>query len=474
MNGPPLVVYGSLRSWTAQHFRAALQAYFRPASVLGMIGYLSAGLWTPVCDARLSTMSASDVAGGFSGQSAIKQALAWLRFPGISMRWSPRLGWVADAVDRAYWFEPLRLVARLCLNLHGYVLLAIAVFGLITSSVFTGMVLAAVPRYLRERRVAEAELKKRPGFTPPLTLLKPLAGAEPDLEEHLASFFEQDYPEFEILFCARQPDDAGLEIARRVAARYPQFPAKFFSTGEPPYINAKVASMELMEKSAAHAILVISDSDVRVTPDYLRAVALPFADAQVGGMCCMYRGIAAGGGLWARLEAVGMSVEMTAGVLVARMMEGMQFVLGPTMAFRRDVIRRMGGFKVTADYCADDFVLGNETYKLGQTVVLSHHAIDHIVINLSLMASLKHQVRWMKSTRFLAAEGALRNGADVQHAVRIVGLAAGLLLGHRGWGVALLAWALASRRGACRLRWGAWWCAIRAGSICWCCTLCAI
>ena len=327
----------------------------------------------------------------------------------------------------------------------GYVLLAIAVFGLITSSVFTGMVLAAVPRYLRERRVAEAELKARPGFTPPLTLLKPVHGPEPDLDTHLASFFEQDYPQFEILFCARQPDDAGLDIARRVAARYPNIPAKFFSTGEPPYINAKVASMELMEKSAAHEILVISDSDVRVTPDYLRAVALPFADAKVGGMCCLYRGIASGGGLWARLEAVGMSVEMTAGVLVARMMEGMQFVLGPTMAFRRDVIRRMGGFKVTADYCADDFVLGNETYKLGQTVVLSHHAIDHIVINLSLMASLKHQVRWMKSTRFSRPKGHFGTALTFSMPFGLLGLLAGALLGHIGWGVALLAWAVMSR-----------------------------
>lgn len=326
-----------------------------------------------------------------------------------------------------------------------YVLLAIAVFGLITSTVFTGMTLAAVPRYLRERRQATGELKKRPGFTPPLTLLKPLAGAEPDLEAHLASFFEQDYPQFEILFCARQPDDAGLEIARRVAARYPRVPARFFSTGEPPYINAKVASMELMEKSAAHEILVISDSDVRVTPDYLRAVALPFADAKVGGMCCPYRGIASGGGLWARLEAVGMSVEMTSGVLVARMMEGMQFVLGPTMAFRRDAIRRMGGFKVTADYCADDFVLGNETYKLGQTVVLSPHAIDHIVINLSMVASLKHQVRWMKSTRFSRPKGHFGTALTFSMPFGLLGLVAGALLGHWGWGIALLAWAVASR-----------------------------
>lgn len=326
-----------------------------------------------------------------------------------------------------------------------YVLLALAVFGLVTSSVFTGLVLAAVPRYLRERRVAETELKKRPGFTPPLTLLKPVHGAEPDLDTHLASFFEQDYPEFEILFCAREANDAGLEIARRVAARYPHIPAKFFSTGEPPYINAKVASMELMEKSAGNEILVISDSDVRVTPDYLRAVALPFADKKVGGMCCPYRGIASGGGLWARLEAVGMSVEMTAGVLVARMMEGMQFVLGPTMAFRRDVIRQMGGFKVTADYCADDFVLGNETHKLGQRVVLSHHAIDHIVINLSLAASLKHQVRWMKSTRFSRPKGHFGTALTFSMPFGLLGLAAGVLLGHVGWGVALLAWAVASR-----------------------------
>jgi ceramide glucosyltransferase len=326
-----------------------------------------------------------------------------------------------------------------------YVLLAIAVFGLITSTVFTAMVLAAVPRYLRERQAAENELRKRPGFTPPLTLLKPLAGAEPDLEAHLASFFDQDYPIFEILFCARQANDAGLEIARRVAAHYPSIPAKFMSTGEPPYINAKVASMELMEKSAAHDILVISDSDVRVTPDYLRAVALPFADKKVGAMCCPYRGIAAGGGLWARLESVGMSVEMTAGVLVARMMEGMQFVLGPTMAFRRDAIRQMGGFKVTADYCADDFVLGNETFELGQTVVLSHHAIDHIVINLSLMASLKHQVRWMKSTRFSRPKGHFGTALTFSVPFGLLALAAGLLLGHPLWGLVLLAWGVATR-----------------------------
>jgi ceramide glucosyltransferase len=327
-----------------------------------------------------------------------------------------------------------------------YVLFGLAVFGLVTSTVFAGMVLWAVPGYLRERRRALAQLAAQPGFTPPLTLLKPLHGAEPGLAAHLATFFEQDYPQYEILFCARSADDAGLKTAQRVAANYPQIPVKFLSTGgEPDYINAKVASLEKMEAVASYKILVISDSDVRVTPDYLRAVALPFADERVGAMCCPYRGVAVEGGLWARLEAVGMSVEMTSGVLVARAMEGMQIVLGPTMAFRRDVIRRMGGFKVTADYCADDFVLGNETFKLGETVVLSHHAIDHMVINSSFWSSLKHQVRWMKSTRFSRPKGHFGTALTFSLPFGLLAWAAAAWLGHPWWGLALFGWSVATR-----------------------------
>ncbi len=327
-----------------------------------------------------------------------------------------------------------------------YVLLALGVLGLVTSTGFTAIVLWAVPGYLRERRIALARIQAGPPFTPPLTLLKPLHGAEPGLDADLETFFQQDYPAYEILFCTRSPDDLGLATARRVAARYPQIAAKFLSTGgEPDYINDKVISMEKMEAATAHDILVISDSDVRVTPDYLRAVALPFADPRVGGMTCPYRGVAAEGGLWARLEAVGMSVEMTAGVLAARAMEGMQFVLGPTMAFRRETIRRMGGFKVTADYCADDFVLGNQTFKLGERVVLSHHAIDHMVIHSNFLDSMKHQVRWMKSTRFSRPAGHFATSLSFSLPFGLLALIAAFVLGHASWGLALFAWSVATR-----------------------------
>jgi len=327
-----------------------------------------------------------------------------------------------------------------------YALLGLALFGLVTSTVFAGMVLAAVPGYLRERKAALAAQCARPGFTPPLSVLKPLRGAEPGLEAHLASFFLQDYPAYEILFCARTADDAGLAAARRVAARYPQVPAKFlFTGGHPDYINDKAISLEKMEAEAAHGVLVVSDSDVRVTPDYLRAVALPFADDNVGAMCCLYRGVAVEGGLWARLEAVAMSVEMSAGVLAARKIEGMQFVLGPTMAFRREAIRQMGGFGVTADYCADDFVLGRRAFKQGRKVILSHHAIDHIVLNSRMGASLKHQVRWMKSTRFSRPKGHLGMALTFAMPFAFLGWAAAALLGHPWWGLALFGWGVATR-----------------------------
>jgi len=269
----------------------------------------------------------------------------------------------------------------------------IGLFGLGTSTIAAILALVGLRRFLSDRPRPSA------APAPPVSLLKPLDGPEPNLDTHLASFFDQDYPAFEILFCARSPSDPGLEIARRVAARYPHIPARFFSTGDETYINAKVSSLELMHAAARHDLFIVSDSDVRVTRNYIREVAAPFAADNVGAVTCLYRG-AADRGLWAKLEASGMSVEMTTGVLTANLLEGMKFALGPTMAVRRRCVEAMGGFGVLGPYCSDDFLLGEKVAAQGQTVVLSHHVIDHIILNLSFAASLRHQTRWMKSTRF--------------------------------------------------------------------------
>lgn len=321
-------------------------------------------------------------------------------------------------------------------------LFGLGLFGLLTSSIFSGLVLAGVWRFMRRRsRTTVAQHN----FLPPVSLFKPLHGAEPDLEAHLATFFEQDYPDYEILFGARVASDPGLQAARRVAALYPHVPVKYVLTGEPWQINAKVCTLELMEQAAAHDIFVISDSDVRITPNYLRDVVAPFAERKTGAVTCLYRGVAEDQGLWAKLEAVGMSVEMTAGVVTADLMEGMKFVLGPTMAVRRDCVRQIGGFAALGAYCADDFVLGSRIAANGHKVVLSTHVIDHLVLNSDFADSQKHQVRWMKSTRFSRPKGHL--GTSLTFSVPF-GLLAGFaasLLHHHALGLGLLAYSVVVR-----------------------------
>lgn len=318
-------------------------------------------------------------------------------------------------------------------------LLDIGLFGIVTSTGSALLALAGLARFLRTRRAASACR-----FSSPVSLLKPLHGAEPNLEAHLETFFQQDYPEFEILFCARSPRDPALVAARRVAARYPHIPARFLSTGDDTWINAKVSSLEMMAAAAQYDIFIVSDSDVRVAPNYIREVVAPFASENVGAVTCLYRGLA-DHSLWSKLEAAGMSVEMTAGVLTASLLEGMKFALGPTMAVRRRAVQRMGGFGVLGPYCSDDFLLGANVAAQGETVVLSHHVIDHAVLNLSLPASLQHQTRWMRSTRFSRPLGHLGMALTFSVPWGILACWAAAALGRPIFGLEVLGFAIAQR-----------------------------
>ncbi|MGC2399254.1 MAG: glycosyltransferase [Acidobacteriaceae bacterium] len=275
-------------------------------------------------------------------------------------------------------------------------LLVLGSIGIFTSTMYTLLVTMGRLRFVRRRKLC-------PAFAPPVSLLKPLHGWEPDLEARLETFFQQDYPVYEILFCARSDQDAGLRIAREVAARYPKIRSKFLCSGNSPYPNAKVWSLERMQSEAAYRFFVISDSDVSVTPGYLCAVVSPFADNEVGLVTCLYRGV--GRSFWSKLEAVGMSIEMSAGVLVAEMLEGMKFALGPTMVVRRDTLEAAGGFRTLGPYHADDFMLGNMIAAGEKRVVLSTHVIEHHVLNSSFVPSMLHQIRWMQSTRFSRPKG---------------------------------------------------------------------
>jgi len=209
-----------------------------------------------------------------------------------------------------------------------------------------------------------------------------------------------------------------------------------------------------MRRQALYPILVTSDSDVRVAPDYIRSVVEPLRDPNVGMVTCLYRGCTRHG-LWARLEAMGMSVEMTSGVLVAEMLEGMQFALGPSMVMRQSTVERIGGFERAAQYYADDFVLGNFTAAAGEAVVLSPYIVEHHVLNAAFKSSMAHQQGWATSTRFSRPAGHF--GEVLTYAVPfgLLALPSFGALHHLALGVALFAFTFVARMLLCLLVAGA-------------------
>jgi ceramide glucosyltransferase len=257
--------------------------------------------------------------------------------------------------------------------------------------VYSLLAMVAARRYLAVRppplRQAEA-----------VSILKPLDGLDLDLESNLRTFFDQDYPEFEILFAVRSAQDPSAEVAAKLAKEYPRVTARILITGEPPYANAKVYSLDLMLAAAAHDLIVMSDSDIRVTPDFLRTIAAEFQDGGLGVATCPYRAVA-GASIWSRLEATGMNTDFLAGILVARMLEGMQFAVGPTIAARRAALASIGGFDRLKDFLAEDFVMGKFAAEAGHGVALSSYVIEHHIGSSDWQHNAAHRLRWARSTR---------------------------------------------------------------------------
>ena len=323
-----------------------------------------------------------------------------------------------------------------------------ALVGSVTSSIYCVMVVAAATMFgLRKRQDRLAAVD----FTPPVSLLKPLHGTEPGMEENFISFFEQVYPgEWELLFCARHESDEGLQLARRVGARYPAVHAGYVTCGEPipKFHNAKVYSLERLDAAARNELLITSDADVRVGRDYALRMVQNLKDPQLGLASCVYLGTAYGGpsaSFAAKLDAVGKSVEMTSGVLVAVMLEGTKFALGATMATRKKSFRDVGGFAALGQFYADDFELGNRLAKQGTGVKMATHVIKLMVQDTPFALSFRNQLRWMQSTRRSRPWGHLGSGLTFAMPFGLLGLAWGLVSGHWLAGVLWLVAMVANR-----------------------------
>lgn len=270
-------------------------------------------------------------------------------------------------------------------------------------------------------------------------MLKPLAGLDLGLERNLRTFFALDYPDFELLFATRGPDDPAATVARALIAEHPQCNARFVVAGEPPsvedYPNAKNWSLLRLAEQASGEILVISDSDIRAAPGDLAALAEDFADPAVGVVTCPYRAVP-GGGVWSLLEAIGMNTEFWGGVLTAQYLGPMDFAVGPTMALRRACLEEMGGFEATRDHLAEDFILGHEARRLGWQVRLSRQVVEHHIGAQGFWANLGHRLRWYRSTRRSRPAGYV---LQVFTYPLPFALALPWLTGGAGWSWALLA-----------------------------------
>jgi ceramide glucosyltransferase len=280
------------------------------------------------------------------------------------------------------------------------------ILGCLSSSIYYLICLWSAAAFLRGRKADRAcppelvEGSVRPTQDlPPVSILKPLKGTDPDIYESFRSHCLQDYPEYEIIFGVSDPDDPAVASVQQLQREFPNHAIGMVVSPKKLGPNVKVSNLEQMLQVARYQHLLVNDSDIRVERDYLRRVIVPLRDERVGMVTCLYRGIAAFT-IGSQLESLGISTDFCPGVLVARQLEGgLRFGLGSTLAFRRTDLEKIGGFRAIVDFLADDYELGRRIANLGLRIVLSEVVVETHLPAYDLRGFLSHQLRWARGVR---------------------------------------------------------------------------
>jgi len=276
----------------------------------------------------------------------------------------------------------------------------IAVLGTAASIAYYLLCLWSAGQFLK--RAGEPPLSEVEGSvraTPPVSILKPLKGSDPEMYENFRSQCVQDYPEYEIIFGVSDPTDPAVALVEQLKREFPDRAISLKICSENLGANAKVSNLAQMVKAARYEYLIVSDSDIRVEPDYLQRVMAPLADPKVGLVTCLYRGVAATT-LGSRLESLGISTDFVPGVLAAGVVEsGIRFGLGSTLAFRRQDLEALGGFQAFADYLADDYELGKRIAERGLKAELSEVVVKTFLPAYGFSDFIGHQLRWARTIR---------------------------------------------------------------------------
>jgi ceramide glucosyltransferase len=243
-------------------------------------------------------------------------------------------------------------------------------------------------------------------FTPPISNLKPVRGLDPEAYENYASFCRQDYPNYELVFCVGDDNDPAVPILEKLMRDFPERRIRLLFGSGRSALNDKVAKLVRMVKEAENEVLVISDSDVRVEPNYLRTVVAPLRDAKVGCVTCFYVSIH-DQTLTQRLQSIGMYSDFYPGILVARQLDGIKFTLGPTVVTTRSHLAGFGGYEVIENKPADDLLVGRLIAQLGLKVELLPYTVQTVPDYDSPQALFSKRLRWMTVMRHMRPWGHL-------------------------------------------------------------------
>ncbi|MFL6449122.1 MAG: glycosyltransferase [Bryobacteraceae bacterium] len=241
-------------------------------------------------------------------------------------------------------------------------------------------------------------------FTPPVSILKPVRGSDPDAYENFASFCHQDYPEYEIVFCVGSSDDEIVPVIEKLQSNFPELQIRLLFGSLRMATNDKVAKLARLSEEAKYEHLVISDSDVRVRPDYLRTLVNPLANLAVGAVTCLY--VSTGEKTFVdKLQSLGMISDFYPGLFVARELEGVKFALGPSIATTRGHLSRFGGYDKIRNQPADDLLVGRLIAEQGYEVELSSYSIQTVADYQSFTDFLHKRMRWLVVMRHMRPAG---------------------------------------------------------------------
>ncbi len=243
-------------------------------------------------------------------------------------------------------------------------------------------------------------------FTPPVSNLKPVRGLDPEAYENFASFCRQDYPDYELLFCVSDESDPVMPVLEKLMRDFPERRIRILFGSGGKGSNDKVVKLARLVSESQNEVVVISDSDVRVRPDYLRTVVAPLADPKVGAVTCFYVPIE-DKTFTDSLQTMGMFSDFYAGILVARQLDGVKFALGPTIATTRKALASFGGYSAIQFRPADDLLVGRLIAEQGYQVELSHYTISTVADYASMSALLHKRLRWVVVMRHMRPWGHL-------------------------------------------------------------------